>query len=36
VLTGIAGLIIAFPLLTDQLVEVSHDAIENGASVLAQ
>ncbi len=36
VLTGLAGLIIAFPLLTDQLVEVSHDAIENSASLLVQ
>jgi len=36
VLTGIAALIIAFPLLTDQLVQVSHDAIENSASLLVQ
>jgi flagellar biosynthetic protein FliR len=36
VLTGIAALIIAFPLLTDQLVQVSHDAIENSTSLLVQ
>lgn len=36
VLAGVVALIMAFPLIGDQLVQVSRDAIENSASLLVQ
>lgn len=36
VLAGIAALIAAFPLLTGQLIELSHTAVANSASLLTQ
>jgi len=36
VLAGIAGLIVAFPLLTGQLIDLSQVAIENSAGLLAK
>ncbi len=36
VLAGIAGLIVAFPLLTGQLLELSQVAVENSASLLVR